>query len=183
MGSNEVRPVNIECPHCKGSGMIESDLTRTKGKKVFEGFMAALFVTCYKNASDREIQYFVDRADASKGKITIWAERIVTSKDLRKTWTRTGYQRMADLTLWGLLYQDPAWWHQGIYQLTELAENFLRGVAVIPKEIIVSQKNVLEQSDSKISLIDALRGPRYEGCCEWIRDWREKTIDGQRSLF
>ena len=157
------------------------------GTKSFGRFPAELFLTAVSCSRDAHVEWKTNRADPKSPTEKKYLTHVVFSDDLRKAGLTTKYARLGDLKLWGLLTQDPNHWHQGIYQLTSLAGEFLSGVALIPKKLHVSGGIVLRASEEKISLKDALGG-RWEEVAHWIQDWRKKhgaedEESGQGRLF
>ncbi|MBI4063493.1 MAG: hypothetical protein HY401_04240 [Elusimicrobia bacterium] len=143
------------------------------GVKVFEGFMARLFVQAVRLSKDATVEWRADRADARSELKKAFLRDVVFSKDLREAGFATRYARIGDLKYWGLLQQEPGHWHAGIYQLTPLAKAFLTGQATIPKRVKVGGGKVLETSQEQIDLKTAL-GKKWNEIADWISEWREK---------
>lgn len=154
------------------------------GVKVFEGFMANLFIAAVKLSRDSEVQWRADRADSKSELRKAFLRDVVFSKDLRDAGFATRYARLGDLKYWGLLHQDPEWWHQGIYQLTDAAKEFLCGRGSVSKRLRVAGGRVLEESEERIDLRAALGG-KWNEIADWITDWRRTNTedDGQGTLF
>ncbi|MBI4370395.1 MAG: hypothetical protein HY547_09225 [Elusimicrobia bacterium] len=154
------------------------------GVKVFEGFMARLFVQAARLSKDATVEWRADRADAKSELKKAYLSDVVFSKDLREAGFATRYARLGDLKYWRLLKQEPEWWHQGIYQITDLAKNFLSGIASVPKQLKVGGGKVFEESEERIYLQSAL-GNRWNEIADWISDWRKKRANegGQGLLF
>lgn len=154
------------------------------GVKVFEGFMANLFIAAVKLSKSAEVEWRADRADSKSPLRKAFLRGVVLSRDVRDAGFATRYARLADLKYWGLLKQESEWWHQGVYQLTDLAKDFLAGLAAVPKRLKVANGKVLEASEEKIDLRSAL-GERWNEIADWITDWRRKHADegGQGTLF
>ncbi len=154
------------------------------GVKTFEGFMAHLFIVAVKLSKDAEVEWRADRADAKSRVKKAFLRDVVFSKDVRDAGYATRYARLGDLKYWGLLRQDPEHWHQGIYQLTDLAMDFLSGLATVPKRLKVTGGKVLEVSEEQIDLRSALGG-KWNEIADWITDWRRRHVEegGQGMLF
>ena len=94
--------------------------------------------------------------------------------------------RVHDLKCWGLLCQRPDWYHQGIYELTPMAFQFLRGQISIPRKITVNKKSQqVIAAEGVTSLRDALQD-RVPGWEDFLRDWlagKPEFENGQGTLF
>lgn len=161
------------CPTC-GRKLVA-------GTKSFDGFMANLFILAVRVSKDTTVEWKADRADPRSSTRKEFMKDVVLSKDIRNSAHATRYARLGDLKLWGLLRQEPGHWHQGIYQLTDLAKEFLQDTATIPRRLLVSGGKMLQASQEQISLEAAL-GSKWNEIAHWIQDWRKKhtTDEGTR---
>ena len=180
---------SVKCPHCIGTGFIDMAIAEKRGKKVFERWMAELLIMATKFANDREITIKADRANPKSARMQVVIKNAVLSNDLKLAGHVTEYTRIGDLKHWGLLHQDEAWWHQGAYQLTNKAAQFIAGLCSIPREVIVSGGYVIKESADQILFQTAL-GNRYQDYALYIAQWREKSIpniqtegEGQLKMF
>lgn len=146
------------------------------GNKVFEGYMARLFLEAVKRARLQIVTWRTDRADKDSGYRTETLEDIVLSSDIAKELSAPQYARFGDLKYWGLLYQLPGWWHQGIYVLTRTAKRFLSGNVTISREVTVEKGILMSQGNEQISLQQAL-GKSWNDVADWIADWRKEHQD------
>lgn len=143
------------------------------GTKQFERFMANLLRLCITNSSIQEVSWREKRDEKHSVIITETLPDIVLSKSIRDAGYATRYARMGDLTYWGLLSQRKEWWHQGIYQITTKAKDFVLGKISIPESVIVSKGSVLSISDIPITY-KAACGKQWNEIADWINDWRGK---------
>lgn len=157
--------MGAKCPTCGQS--IEGD-------KVFEGYMARLLMAALKCAKDQNVSWRV-RYDKKRSEVvTRFLERAMLKTDFQRVGTHTQYARVSDLRFWGLLKREPEWFHQGIYQVTDLAMDFVTGHASIPKLLVVHKGNVLTQGQDLITFREAL-GDQWNDIPAWILDWRGES--------
>lgn len=79
--------------------------------------------------------------------------------------------RVHDLKCWGLLHQKPEWHHQGIYELTSKAVQFLRGQIEIPRKITVNKKSAqIIRWEGTTTMSDAIKD-RWPGWQDFLNDW------------
>jgi len=166
------------CPWCR-IDRLEKEVVRLrgpntkeyKGIKVFEGYMARLFIEAVKRARTQTVTWKADRADKNGGYKTETLEDVILSSDIAKELSAPQYTRFGDLKHWGLLYQRPEWWHQGIYVLTGTAKRFLSENVTVSREVTIGKGQVVHNSDKKISLRQAL-GKDWNDIADWISEWR-----------
>jgi len=167
------------CPWCR-IDRLEKDISRLRGPnarehkpgiKVFEGYMARLFIEAVKLARRQTVTWKADRADKNGGYKTETLEEVILSSDIARELSATQYTRFGDLKYWDLLYQRPEWWHQGIYVLTRTAKKFLSENVTVSREATIKEGQVVHNSDEQISLRQAL-GKDWNGIANWISEWR-----------
>lgn len=134
------------CPFCA--------VQQKAGTKVFEGFMASLFMQVMNLAKE-------DRT----GKVR------VSAKEVRENLGAIKYTRFGDLKHWGLLAQEPGAWHYGLYTVTDKAFEFMNGSRSIPRSVRVMKGSVLDTSPELISISEAF-GAKWNDVEQWIKDWR-----------
>lgn len=154
------------------------------GMKQFEGYMARLFIMCVKYSEDQVISWKKKIDNKQSEIVTEKVDDVVLSKKLSDEGYTKQYTRIGDLKHWGLLYQRPEWWHQGIYQVTDKAKRFLAGRLTIAEKVIVSRGKVIETSEQEISFDRAIGKAKNE-ITDWILDWRQQYTEPppQRDLF
>ena len=154
------------CPDC-GTEIYH----KKTGAILFEGYMADLFARAIRMARTQEVRYrerYDDKnSDWKIGKF----DRCVTADDFKREGLITQYTRLAGLKHWGLLSQREEWWHQGIYQVTEKAAQFIRGEITIPRSVIVARGKVVDFSADHVSFRISYEG-EWNAIPDWIRDWR-----------
>lgn len=137
------KPVYQRCTQCGQRIHI--------GKKVFEGFMARLFLLAMK----------------------VEVGGVVLSENVMNEGNARQYARLGDLKYWGLLDQAPADWHHGRYTLTALARSFLAGTVSISKEVLVKEGQLVGNSLKRVDFKTAY-GSDFNTIEGWINDWRNQ---------
>ena len=156
----------------------------TEGTRVFEGYMARLFIASVKDARDMTVEWSCDRADKKAGKVSAFLRDVVLSDTMRQAGQATQYTRLGDLKHWGLLSQAPEHWHQGIYQVTDFGKSFLRGEVKIPKRVVIRNGKVVSEDKSDMVDIETALRDKWNEIADWITDWRSTNpVTSQRELF
>lgn len=134
---------------------------RLEGIKVFEGFMARMFLDALSLSGKHEI--VIEGARTA-------VDGIVFIKDVGTKLGPSQYSRFADLRYWGLVASREKDSRPGVYQITESARNFVHGNARIPQSVVVAKGSVLRYSPEEITLKEAL-GSDWITREEWILNW------------
>lgn len=145
------------------------------GIKVFEGYMARLFIEVVKQARKQTVTWRI-RGNRDTWPKTETLEDVVLSSDIARELSAPQYARFGDLKHWDLLYQRPEWWHQGIYVLTRTAKRFLSGNETVSREVTIEKGRAVHHSEQQIYLKQAL-GKSWNEIADWIADWRRGHQD------
>jgi hypothetical protein len=150
------------------------------GQKTFEGFMARMLVDLCRVAKTRELTYKTNKTDKHSTIVTENIRRAVLTKETK---TRSHYARIADLKYWELLYQKPQWNHYGIYQITDLAIDFIAGKCSVASIVTVRKGNLINSSQERVTFQQAI-GKGFNEIEDWISEWvTENRSTNQAELF
>lgn len=153
------------------------------GDITFDSFFAEMFLEVLKRTQSGEVKWnaVIDGKDVVK-------KEFVSNHFLVKSLNNTNYySRSHDLKFFGLTSQRPEWYHQGIYQVTPQAFEFILQRTQVPRSLTVSKKTGhIAKAEGTTSLADALadRVPIWK---DFIEDWRKGkglgSFGGQQELF
>jgi hypothetical protein len=107
-------------------------------RPIFESYTfgkseAALLYKCFRLMKTDEVEFKVQVADRDDEKVKRIIRRCVRTSWFEKP---SQYANISRLRHWGLLYVDPLWWRNGIYQVTDAAISFARGESHIAKYLL-----------------------------------------------
>lgn len=156
-----------EAAHCPTCGH-----KLTPGRITLNANLAHLFVTCCRFAATREVEYRDPEVPNNNKWLKGTALNVVTVDDLKKNGLTVEYTIVAKLKYFGIIGQPHQFSRQGIYQITQLGYDFLRGNVEVPSWVDMRDRAVVGKSPFTITLEKALSEQWYD-ISDWILKWRE----------
>ena len=145
-------------------------------------FMAKVLGHAIKVVKTATVSYREDRSDKTSRMIKETVFDAVLSADFQGPGLTTIYTRMGNLKYWGLTRQDPRWWHQGVYQLTDAAHAFVTGKLVLPRILTIKGGKAITASTETISFREACK-TYWPEIADHIQRWRSLPTNPQPELF
>lgn len=152
------------------------------GDVVFDKYFSRLFIEVMKRVKTGLVSW---KAIDKDGNDFVKTE-IVSAYFLASTMNdKNDGSRVHDLKFWNLIYQRPEWYHQGIYVITDLGIEFMRGHVSVQRKITVNKRTCkIIKAEGETTLRTALRD-RYPEWDDFLNDWLsgKPMIPVQGELF